>query len=154
MYWSRYALQQVTWNNNEETENFEVVSIKRLGNPRNRVDLRGEATTAFGSGITEFAVYGTWDVDSYSFEVDSLASSYPESGSHRQGVTVGLVHSVILAKHLGVEKLKGIRRYYKQYQMPKGGILGKALKLLLKQSRIDNSDQSETFNMFCRGSSC
>ena len=63
------------------------------------------------------------------------------------------MHSVILAKHMGVEKLKGIRRYYERYQIPKGGILGKAMKLLWKQSRLDDSDQSETVKMFCTGSS-
>ena len=152
LYWSRFALQHVTWNYNEENENFEIVSIKRFGNHMNQVDLSGEATTSFGAGITEFDVDVTWDVGLYSFEVDSLASSYPASGSHREGVTVGLVHSVILAKYLGVEKLKGIGRYYKRYQMPKGAILRKALKLLLKQSREHDFDQSETFKLFCRGS--
>ena len=81
----------------------------------------------------------TNDVDHYSFKIDSLVSSYPARddpviGSDRERVTARLADSVILAKHLGGENLRGIRRYCEQYQMPKMGILLKALKLYIKQT--------------------
>ena len=39
--------------------------------------------------------------------------------------------------------MKGIRRYYEQYQMPKLDILGKALKLYLNQISSNISNKSE-----------
>ena len=98
----------------------------------------------------------TETVDFYSFEVESLVSSYPAHGhpvlsSDRDCLPASLAHSVILAKHLGVEKLRGIRRYYEQYQMPKWGILRKALKLYMKQTVWDCSDESEIIKMLRDG---
>ena len=151
MYNARRALQKVTWRKSEENENSEVISVKWFGNEFNRVDLSAETTTAYGSRINEYNVCDTWIVDSYSFEVDSLASSYPARDSYREDVTASLAHSVILAKHLGLEKLRGIGRYYEQYQMPKRDILEKALKLYFKQTVWNISDESETFKMLCDG---
>ena len=136
MYDTRLVLQRVTWKNSEENENSEVVSMAWLDNESNRVELSAETTTAYGSRINRYNMCHTWTVDSYSFEVDSLASSYPDIDSHRKYVTASLAHSVILAKHLGLEKLRGIRRYYEQYQMPKRGILRKALKLYSGGSKV------------------
>ncbi len=81
----------------------------------------------------------TSTVDAYSFEFNSLVSSYytPDdkirSGS-REKISVGLVHSVLLAKHLGVERLRATRRYYDLHCLPKDPILRKAIKLLLMQT--------------------
>ena len=131
---ARDALQSVTWNRSEENANSEVVSVNWLGDEDNFVDLSAERTTAYGSDIYLYDVRGTCCDDSYLLEVDSLASSYPSICSHREFVTARLAHSVILAKHSGVEKLRRIKRYYEQYQMPKWVILRKALKLYLKQT--------------------
>ena len=148
---ARGTLQCVTWGRAKENENSEVVSVKWLGDRWNHVDLRGETTTAYGSGITDYRVDSSWTAESYGFELDSLVSSYPESDSNREGVTVNLVHSVILAKHLGVETLKRIRRYYDRYKITEKDILRKALKLYIKQTEWGISDESEIFKMLCRG---
>ena len=156
MWGALNGLQFVTWNTDENKDSSEVVSIKCLGVDSDRVDLRGEMSTAYGSLFPDYYVDCTWSVDSYSFEVDSLVSSYPAGSNYsgdrnREGVTVGLVHSLILAKHLGVEKLKGIRYYYDRYKVPKRGILGKALKLYFKQTVDDISDELKIFETFCGG---
>ena len=148
---ARRVLQSVTWNKSEENENAQVISVKWLVNEFNGVDLSAETTTAYGNRITWYDLCGTETVDSYSFEVDSLASSYPALGSDRVRVTASLLHSVILAKHFGVEKLRRIRRYYEQYQMRKWGILRKALKLYLKQTVTNISNEPEIVNMLCGG---
>ena len=152
MNFARGVLQNVTWKKSEGNENPEAISVKWLGDKYNFVDLSAE-TTAYGSRIENYHVGSTWDVEWYSFEVDSLANSYPASNAHRRRVTASLVHSVILAKHFGLEKLKGIRRHYEKYQMPKWGILEKAMKLYLKQTAWHISNESEIFNMLCDGDS-
>ena len=145
-------LQRVTWNTREDNESYEVVSVEWLSDDLNYVNLTGEATTAYGSIITDYVAVDTSIVDKYAFEANSLISSYPEGGSNRENITVGLAHSVLFAKHFGVEKLSGIGRYYRRYQMPEGDILGKALKLFLKQTVRNSSNESKIFQLFCQGS--
>ena len=158
---ARGLLRSVTWNGIEENDNCEIISVKWLGNDFNYVDISGETTIAYGSRINELELYNmctTETVEYYSFEVDSLVSSYPAVGgaligSNRERVPASLAHSVILAKHLRVEKLRGIRRYYKQYQTPKRGVLGKALRMYLEQTDWNTSDESEIFDRLCDGGS-
>ncbi len=42
---------------------------------------------------------------------------------------MGLAHSVVLAKHIGVEKLSGIRQYYDHFRVPGGSVNERAFKL-------------------------
>ena len=107
MYSARGVLQWVTWKESEENENHEVISVKWLGDELTALDLSGETTTAYASRIHRYCLCDTRFVDWFSFEIDSLISSYPAFIADRGHRTANLVHSVILAKHLGVEKLRG-----------------------------------------------
>ena len=116
---ARRGLHSVTRKEHEKNENCEVISVKWLGDEFKYIDLSAEGITAYGSPVVLYDVSTTWNVDFYSFQVKSLASSYTALKSVRKGVTASLVHSVNLAKHLGVEKLRVIRHYYEQYQITK-----------------------------------
>ena len=133
------------WKKSEEIENVEIISVKCIGNQFKNVDLSAE-TTAYRSSISFYYSCGTWDVDLYSFEVESLESSYLALGSDREDVTASLVHSLIFEKYSGVEKLRGIRRYYEQYLVPKWVILEKALRRYLRQTDWNTSYESEIFS--------
>ncbi len=61
---------------------------------------------------------------------------------------MGLAHSLVLAKHLGVDKLKAIRQFYDHYQVPKGDIRGNAFELLGKQTNCSIPDGPDVWNMF------
>ena len=119
--------------------------MKWLCDEDNHVGLSAETATAYRNRICWYHMCDTCTVDSYWFEVDSSAISYPELASYGEHVTARLSHSVILGKHLEVEKLRGIMRNYEQYQMPKLGILERVLELWLKQTLWKFSDQSEIF---------
>ena len=143
----RAVLQSVEWNIEVENGSNEILSIGELGNEDGFVELTGEMSTAYGTGVSWFDVTATYDVNMYSFEFSSLAGSYPvrehrTRGGNRECVSVELIHSVLLAKHLGVEKLKAIRRYYDGHNVPVGKILENAFKLLQKQltKRRPNDD--------------
>ena len=76
------VLQRVTWKKSEKNENREVFSVKWLGDEFNHVNLSVETTTtAYGNDACFYDVHQNWAVDSYSFEVHSLASSYPARDS-------------------------------------------------------------------------
>lgn len=148
----RWILKQVTWNLSEKKGGVELLSIVELGDESGNANLKSDTETAYGCEIRNFGVSDTLTIDSYSFEFESLVGSYPASNEeftsgNREQVAIGLVHSVLLAKHLGVEKLKAIRRYYDRYRMPSDTIFCNALKLLLKQSLTVTSDESEILNM-------
>ncbi len=147
----RHILQFVEWNIEVENCSRETLSISELGIEGRHVELTGEMSTAYGTGFSSYYTLGTYDVDLYSFEFNSLVSSYPagENKRNRGRVTVELVHSVILAKHLGVERLKAIRRYYDRHNVPAGNIRTDAFKRLLEQteSRIPDDD-SKIWRMF------
>ena len=67
----------------------------------NYVDVSAEETIAYGSlPNVPYDMRDTWTVDSFSFEVDSSASSHRVRGSDRESVTASLVHSVIQPKYL------------------------------------------------------
>ena len=156
------VLQRVTWNasenNHNDNENSGVICVKWLGDELDCVELSGEATTAFGNRIIGYYVDDTWTVISYKPPIDSLISSYPvdspdlEDGSHPEDLTVGLVHSVLLAKYLGVEKLTEIQRYYRRHRMHEGVIFKKAMELFLKQTCVGASNESKIFKLFCNDS--
>lgn len=107
-----YKMQKVTWNDCTENENSEVISLKWLGDNRYTVDLSGETTAAYGGRIADYCPFFIVTDELYSFEVDSLTSSYDPVKSYRRGVTAVIMHSVLLAKHLWIEKLRVIRRHY------------------------------------------
>ncbi len=48
-------------------------------------------------------------------------------------MAVGLAYYVVLANYLGVEKLKAIRQYYDDHQVPKGRTRENAFKLINKK---------------------
>ena len=152
------VLQHVTWKPSEDNDDSGVICVKWLGDELDCVELSGEATTAFGNRIIGYYVDDTWTVISYKPPIDSLISSYPvdspdlEDGSHPEDLTVGLVHSVLLAKYLGVEKLKEIQHYHRRYQMRDGVIFEKAMELFLKQTGVSVSNESKISKLFCTGS--
>ena len=139
----RESLQFVEWSIELENGGREIFSVSELGNVDGKVELTGEMSSAYGTGCS-YSSMNTFDVELYSFEFNSLVSSYPsrENRRNRERVTVELAHSVILAKHLGVERLKAIRRYYDGHNVPVGGIRRDAFRRLLEQtySRIPDDD--------------
>ncbi len=149
---ARANLQRVTWEISKENGDSELMSIQE-SSEWGRTDLSGEESTAFGTPLLGYSVRDTSTVDAYSFEFDSLVSSYPASGGNvdtgnRKKVAVGLVHSVLLAKHIGVEKLRAIRQYYDRYHLPTRHMLQKAFELFLTQSGRYLPEDSKLWQMF------
>ncbi len=111
-------------------------------------------STAYGHRDTSYYVSDTSPVYAYSFEFSGLVSSYPKGDNQirriasRERIAVGLVRSVVLAKHLGVEKLKAIRRSYERYHLAEATVHRNAFKLLLKQTNNRIPDDSEVWKMF------
>ncbi len=62
-----------------------------------------------------------------------------------------LVHSVLLAKHLGVEKLKAIRQYYKDHRLSIPELNRNAFEMLLKQHGKHITKDSSMCTMFRSG---
>ncbi len=128
----RELLQIVEWNIEVENGRREILSIIGLGDEYRLVELTGKMCTAYGTGCSYIPRH-TYGVEVYSFEFNSLVGSYPArenkiTGGNREWTTVGLVHSLVLAKHLGVEKLKAIGQYYDDHQVPVGRIRRDAFK--------------------------
>ncbi len=90
-------LQCVEWDIDDEKDGHEFMSIRR--HDVNRLaELTGEMSTAYGTGFGSYDARGTYNVELYSFEFDSLVNSYPASdkkhrGGNRESVKVGLAHS-------------------------------------------------------------
>ncbi len=153
----RQVLQCVEWDMNQESEHREILSISGLGDD-DRVELTGEMSTAYGNLNAYYRVSDTFTVNAYAFEFSNLVSSYPASDDksvpdeivgtpNREKMVVGLVHSVLLAKHLGTEKLKAIKRYYDRHLLAEGTILRNAFKLLAQQTNSCISDDSKLWEM-------
>lgn len=155
---ARSCLQSVTWDVGEGDGEIELLSINGIGDSCSRITLNCDTTTPYGSQIHCFWANNTSTVDCYSFEFDSLVGSYPATSNdefirgNREKVTVGLVHSVVLAKYLGVQKLKAIRRYYERYRMCDEKIFRNAFQLLLKQIGSPLWKDSERWKYFSYGS--
>ena len=148
----RNVLQHVEWDLNAENDRHELLSIHQCGDD-DIVDLTGEMSTAYGNHVTSYVVSDTSTVGVYSYEFNSLVSSYPASkkftkSANRERIVVGLVHSVLLAKHLGVQKLHAIGRYYDEHRLPRGNILRNAFKLLLLQTNTLILNDSKIWEMF------
>ncbi len=77
-----------------------------------------------------------------------MVSEKKLESENRERVKVGLAHSLVLAKHLEVEKLKAIRQYYDHYQVPFGSIRGKAFKLLKKQAMCSIQNDDDIWKLF------
>ncbi len=110
----RDALRPVEWSIDVENDSRKILSIDGLGNEHGDIELSGAMSIAYGTGSCQYSVQNTYNVKIYSFEFNGLISSYPASenewwGGNRESITIGLAHSVLLAKYLGAEKLKGIR---------------------------------------------
>ncbi len=152
MYRLRSILQKVEWDMNMENDGREFLAINATGSS-DIVQLTGEMSTAYGNRLARYDVEDTYTVDAYSFEFASLVGSYPSGGkmyrtANREKIVVGLVHSVLLAKHLGVEKLRVIRRYYDEYRLPEGDVTRNAFKLLLKQTDTHILDDAKIWTIF------
>ncbi len=154
MYRTRRALQSVEWNIDMANGGLELMSIDQL-EASGWSELTGEMITAYGTCFNSYNISDPWNVDLYSFEFDSLVSSYPANedrfwvvSGNREIVKVGLAHSLVLAKHLGVDKLKAIRQYYDNYRVPFGSIRGNAFRLLAKQTDCSIPDDANIWQMF------
>ncbi len=149
---ARTFLQFVTWNVAGENVESELVSIEGTGK-QYVVDLSGETNTAYGSPLHRYDVMTTYTVESYSFEYDSLVGSYPAStdrydvGNRKKVGAVELALSIFLAKHIGVEKLRAISRYYRHYRLPTNKILLRAFELYLKQLSDSLPEDSKAWRM-------
>ncbi len=149
----RRILQQVEWDMKIGNDSSDFLSIYRLGRT-GEVELTGEMSTAFGNRDTSYDPSDTFTVDAYSFEFMSLVSSYPtvdkdiRRSTNRERIAVGLVHSVLLAKLLGIGNLKAIRRYYDRYRLPDGSILRNAFKLLHRQRSAGIPDDARIWEIF------
>ncbi len=147
----RTALASVEWTINKDDGSHEILSIDGLRNEYGYIDLSGEMSTAYGTGFPSYSLGAPCTIDLYSVEFDSLLNSYPARetdrlrisalgnefpirGGNRLSLSVGLAQSILLAKHLGAPKLKAIRRYYNDLQVPLGFIRRNAFKLLLEQT--------------------
>ena len=114
---ARSTLQHVEWDVNVENDRRELLGIRRIGS-YGKVNLTGEMTTAYGSHDINHDLSDISTVDAYSFEFESLVGSHPTNYERkrrilkRESAGIGLVHSVLLAKHLGVKKLQAIRWHY------------------------------------------
>ncbi len=152
----RSMLQFVEWDMNMENDGHEFLSIHKLDDDDDDddiVELTGEMSTAYGHSSTKYDVEDTYAVDAYSFEFASLVGSYPSGGemystANRERINVGLVHSVLLAKHLGVEKLQAIRQYYNRYCVPEGAFLRNAFKYLVEQIGTRIPDDAKIWKIF------
>ncbi len=147
------TLQRVEWDMNGENDDREFLSIHRLGRDP-KVELTGEMSRAYGNHETSYDVRDISIVDKYSFEFNSLVSSYPtidknvSRPSNRERIGVGLVHSLLLAKHLGAEKLKAIRHYYYDKKcLIEGSTLQNAFKLLIQQTSSRILEDSKLWEM-------
>ncbi len=112
-----------------------------------------EMCTAYGIGFNLYGVEDTDNIDLYSFEFNSLLSSLPASEAdfsrrNRGGLKMGLAHSVVLAKHSGVEKLKAIRHYYDDHHVPLGRICENAFKFLNEQPHSCITDDTPIWMIF------
>ncbi len=148
----RNILLHVEWDMTVENDSRQFFRIHRFGDD-DIVELTGEMSTAYGNRDTSYRVSDTYTVDAYAFQFNSLVGSYPSSNeryktANREMVAVGLVHSVLLAKHLGVEKLKAIRRYYDGHRLQGGSILRKAFELLLMQTKTRIPDDTKIWEIF------
>ncbi len=151
-------LQRVEWDMNVENNGRELFSVYPANTDDSDDDddvvlLTGEMSAAYGNRDTSYGVGDTYTVEAYSFEFNSLVGSYPGINeryisANRERIVVGLVHSVLVAKHLGIEKLRAIRRYYDGHRVPEGTILRTAFKLLLMQMCTRISDDSKIWEMF------
>ncbi len=149
----RQVLPSVTWNIGDGESEARLFSINGLGKGQFETDLDGEMSTAYGTPVNGYLLDDSRSVNSYSFEFDCLVSSYPSSNDdfssgNREKVGVGLVHSVVLAKHSGIEVLKRIRRYYARYRLPTDKIRRKAFELLLEQVRENLPEDSKVWELF------
>ncbi len=157
MFYVRRSLQEVEWDMSEENDDRELFCICP-SESSGIVELFGERSTAYGNRLPSYDVKEPFTVETYSFEFNSLVGSYPHDGeihdgdtyitTNRERIRVELVHSVLLAKDLGLAKLQAIRHYYDRYRVPEGAILRNAIELLLKQSNTPISDEAKIWNMF------
>ncbi len=141
MFLLRDVLQLVEWKIDVKNECHVSMNIYELAShgPTFYSELTGAMSTAYGTGYDEYLVGQTSSVNLYSFEFNSLIGSYPTSyekrrGRNRESLNVGLAHSVVLAKHLGVEKLKRIREYCNHYRVPLGSIRRNAFRIIHEQT--------------------
>ncbi len=145
-------LQYVEWNVDLAKGGRDFCSIRGL-DAQGKAALTGEMSTAYGTGFGLYDVRSTYNAELYSFEFNSLVSSFPASdrkleSGNRESVKVGLAHSVVLAKHLGVEKLSRIRKYYDHYRVPLGSVLQNAFRLLREQMGTGIPDNSQLWELF------
>ncbi len=149
----RDPLQLVEWNIESENGSCEILSIDGLNKQDGYVELAGEMSMAYGTSFVPYLVEHTWNVDLYSFDFNNLVSSYRANENqilreYRESVQVGLAHSIVVAKHLGFEKLKQIRRYYDQHHVLVGRIRKDAFKLLSEQANCLILDDDLIWKMF------
>ncbi len=149
-----HSLQMVEWNMDFENDDQTFLKVFDLGSGSVRVDLAAEPETAYGDDEIHYWGTHTSTADAYSFEFSSLVSSYPTAveetheGYNRERIAVGLVHSVVLAKRSGVERLKATRLYYDRNCISKSWILRNAFNLLLMQTNARIPEDSKLWEMF------
>ncbi len=151
----RRILQYVKWNVSEVKGSRDLVSIRVLG-ADGHAQLSGELCTAYGTGFDWYSVSDPYNLESYSYEFNSLVSSYPANDKesqlkdrdslkveNRESLKTGLAHSLVLAKHLKVEKLKAIRQYYENYRVPLYQVRYNVFQLLKVQTQCRIRDDAE-----------
>ncbi len=147
----RKLLQHVEWNMYTGNDRHEYIRILPLSR-QDTLERTREFSTAYGNLDFKYVISDTTTVEAYSFEFNSLVSSYPGTGdrsrkANRERVGVGLVHSVLLAQHFGVEKLKALRRYYDRYRVPQY-TLRNAFELLISSIIFGISRDHLIWNLF------
>ena len=108
---------------------------------------------AYGTAICDFYLDQPETVDWHSFEFNGLVGSYLSDDSsssiqNREWVSVRVVHSLLIAKHLGVERLKSLRRYFEQYGSPFAPFCRESLETFLKQTTDAALNESKILMTF------
>ena len=153
---SRQVLNKVTWNFSNDDCNCEIFNIgeltKEQSDTMSRAGDSSDSPLAYAS-TAKCRLNNRNEFKSFAFDFDSLASSYPCIGEswevgNREKIGVELVQPVLVAKHIGLDRLKTIGRYYMQYRLPTDQVQTAAMSVLLKQTTARFSSEHKICTEF------
>ncbi len=139
---------------NDEQNGCPIFSVTELYPTAVQYDPSGNTlngATAYGTGVFSYNLWRTFN--SYELEFEGLRTSFPYCISNarvenRENICVELIDSVVMAKHIGSEKLALMRNYYDQACLPTSEIWKDAWLLLLEQCQSLPPEDSQLFKMY------